>query len=165
MNDIKILTVSTKQLSELFGVSEGYISDLVNDHGMPKIGFNEFNLFDCVKFRFLHLEKISEDQKDRLRDSTNRGRLDAANAELKELELQVKKGSLVPTIEFEMALMNTIRIFIKGLDTLPTKLSIELIDAKTQSEMMPIIKKETDSIRTQIANFDPRTPAAAVKFE
>ncbi len=164
MNELNNITVTTKQLAEIFEVSESYISDLVNDHKMPKLGFNKFPLVDCIKFRFNHLNKIYEDKIIKSRDVSNRGRLDSAMAEIKELELAKLKGELAPVKEFEIALRNEAQLFIKGLDALVVRLPYELENVKDKSEMQKIIKKETDSIRLTISNVPADMRAEYVEF-
>ena len=157
--ELNKIIVNTKQLANLFGVSESYISDLVTDHGMPKLAFNQFNLIDCVKFRFSHLEKIFQDQKNKLRDLTNRGRLDAANAELKELELQEKKGSLVLVQEVEMVLKNEALLYKKGLESLSGKLKFDMNLTPEQTE---ILSKNINDILNQLSNLPPDANAEYV---
>lgn len=126
MSDIRNITVTTKQLAEIFNVSEGYISDLVTDYSMPKVAFNQFNLLDCLKFRFAHLEKIYQDKLKRHDDDTSKGRIEAATAKLKEIEVAEKEKQLGPVAEFEFAFRNQIQIYKKGIDALSSFCKFDL---------------------------------------
>ncbi len=161
-NDLKNITVTTKQLAELFGVSEGYISDLVNDNNMPKVAFNEFNLFDCVKFRFSHLEKIYQDKLKKSNDETNRGRLDAANARIKEIELKKLEGELAPVEEFYIAFSNQIKIFVKAMEQLN---SFFKFDLGLNPEQVEIVKLKIDQLLTQLSEIPPEMRAEDVKLK
>ena len=161
MSNLKNIKVTTKQLAELFGVSEGYISDLVNDNRMPKDAFNQFNLFDCVKFRFAHLEKIYQDKLKKNNDETNKGRLDAANARIKEIELDKKEKQLAPVEQFGWAFANWFKIFNKGFDAIEWICKYELYLNKDQ---LSDIRKHIDSILTQMSEIPVNLRAQYVKF-
>lgn len=164
MTKIKEVIVSTSELAKLFDVSDKYISQLVLDHGMPKVAKNKFNLYDCVKWRFDYNEEIYEDRLKKIREENTKSRLERANAELKELELAEKRGSLIPAESVERAKLNDAIIYIKSLDALKTKLPPVLLGAKTEQDISKIIEKETDSIRTQIADLPADIHAGTIKF-
>lgn len=164
MSILKEVTVSTKDLATLFGVASKYISQLVKK-GMPNEGHNKFNLYECVKWRFEDNEKIYQNDKKKIREENTKSRLELANAELKELELAERRGSLIDSKEVYQSKMNDATIYVKGLDALGTKLPPVLIHAKNEEEISTTIKKETDNIRNQIATIPANTAAAAVNFE
>lgn len=162
MNDIKKITVTTKQLAEIFNVSESYISDLVNDYNMPKVAFNKFNLLDCMKFRFTHLEKIYQDKINRYNDNeSNKGRIEAATARLKEIELSEKENQLGPIAEFELAFRNQIQIYKKGIDTLQ---SFCKFDLNLTEDQLQKFNDATNKLLIQSSEIPASMQAHDVKF-
>lgn len=155
---IKEVKVTTKDLAEHFGVSEKYISQLVLDHGMPKIKHNTFDLIECLKWWWKYRERIQEEEKRKIREDQNsRARKEKAEAELKEIELEEKKKSLIPISELNHILMTAARIFKKGLESFETKLPPILKNLTAEEEIQNIIKIETNSIRKQIADVFSNT--------
>ncbi len=164
MIELKEIMISTSELAELFDVSHKYISQLVLDHIMPKATHNKFKLYECVKWRFVYNEKICENRLKKIREENTRSRLERANAELKELELAEKRASLISADSVEKSKMNDAIIYVKSLNALNTKLPPVLIGAKTEQDISKIIKKETDSIRNQLATIPGNIPSGSVKF-
>lgn len=162
MGQLNEITISTQEVAALLMVSESYISDLVTREGMPKIGKNKFNAYQCTQWRLNHLQKIFEDQKNKLRDFTNRGRLDAANAKLKELELAEKEGTLAPVKQFELALMNEAMIFKKGIESFTQTLKYDL---GLNPEQQEIIEEKANRILTQFSALPPDIKAEDVKID
>lgn len=162
MNDIKNITVTTKQLAEIFQVSESYISDLVNDHQMPKLGFNKFPLVDCIKFRIQHLQKIYDDKLIKQRDLTNRGRLEAAQAEIKELELKKMQGELAPVAEFELAQKNEALLFSKLVNGFISELKFDLNLTPEQSEQM---QNKAYNLLNRYSSLPPETNAESFIYK
>jgi len=161
--NIKEITVTTSDLADLIDVSDKYISQLVLDHNYPKEGHNAFNLYKFIKKRFQHLEEMCNDRIVKiLREETSKSRLERANAELKELELQEKRGQLIDSNHFKDALENEAHIFIKGLDILNVKLGQVLSLDEKQSQL---IEKEINSIREQIAALPADTRADSVNID
>lgn len=148
MSSVKSIIVTTKELAEIFGVSDGYISELVNDYQMPKIAFNQFNLYECLKFRFEHLEKIYQDKIKKNKDETNRGRLELASARLKELELKKIEGELAPVEEFRIAFYNQIMIFVKAMKVLNTFFKFDL---GLNPEQIENVREKIDQLLIQLS--------------
>lgn len=162
MNDIKSIIVTTKELAEIFGVSEGYISDLVHDYKMPKIGFNQFNLYECLKFRFEHLEKIYQDKLKRNDDGTNKSRIDAANARIKEIELKKLEGELAPVKQFTIAFHNQIMIFVKAMEQLNVFFKFDL---GLNPEQVETVRLKINELLNKLSEIPPEMRVEDVKFK
>lgn len=159
------IKVSTKFLAEHFEVSEKYVSQLVIDHQMPKIGHNTFDFIVCSKWWWKYREKVHRDEIRKLRERvSSRERLENAQAELKEMEVLRMKNELVPIDPVRMAMRNLTEIYVKALEALKTRLAPELIHAKTEQEIIKSIQKETDKIREQIASLPADISAESVEF-
>jgi hypothetical protein len=157
--NMKNIIITTAELADLFGIAEKYVSQLVIDHGYPKVGHNAFNMYECSKKRFSHLEEMCVERIKKVREENTKSRLERANAELKELELQEKKGKLISSDQFRDALENEAHIYTKGLDILKSKLNQVLNLDEKQREY---IEKEINSIREQIGNIPADKPADTV---
>lgn len=161
MSKIKSIVISSKELADIFGVSVGYISELVNDYQMPKLGYNKFRLVDCIRFRFNQLQKIYDSKLIQQRDLSNRSRFEAAQAELKEIELQEKRQELAPVAEFETAMKNQILILTKGLESLQ---SFSKFDLKLTEDQLKNLEAAIYKLRVQLSEVPPNMRAEDVKL-
>ena len=161
MGQLNEITISTQEVAALLMVSESYISDLVTREGMPKIAKNKFNAYQCIQWRLNHLQKISESEKNKIRESTARNRLEIANATIRELELAEKEGTLAPVKEFELVLMNETMIFKKGIESFSQALKFDL---NLNPEQVKIIDEYAYRILTQFSKLPLDIRAEDVKL-
>lgn len=157
MIKIKEVIVCTSELAKLFDVADKYISQLVLEHGMPKAGKNKFNFYECVKWRFDYNEKNFEGRLQKIREENTRTRLERANAEIKELDLAMKRGELVLATVVEDSWLNEIAVINAELDSFPIKAAPNLLGVKTVKKMKDKLVIEINKVKTKIAKLKLHT--------
>ena len=161
----KEVIVTTHEIAELFSVTDKYVSQLVIDHGMPKLDHNSFNLFTCVKWHIEYKEKSFIKKLKEAREENTRSRKERVEAELKELELEEKKLNLLPAGPVAESKRNDAIIYSRGLEALETKLPPLIMGSTSVSEIAAIIRKETHSIRKQISELPADIHESTVAFD
>lgn len=163
---IKEIIVTTADLAELFGVADKYISQLVLDHGMPKEGHNQFNLFLSITWYLAYRDQLADKRVEKIKAdlSQARSRKDLADADLKELELAEKREALIPFDIVRENAINKASIYVKSLMQLETKLIPLLEQVQDKSEFGIIIRKEIEKIRNQVADIPSNARAEDISF-
>lgn len=149
---IKKIKVTTAELADLLDVSEGYISQLVLEHGYPKEDHNSFKLFDFVQKRFAHLKEMCDDRIKKLREENSKSRLERVNAEIKELDLAEKKNLLIPYDLVLDAWLEQIQLTVSKVEFFPSKVAPLLLGITDQKEMFRLLTDEVIKLRIEIAN-------------
>lgn len=150
--------VTTKELAEIYGYSDKYISELVVKHGHPKAAHNKYDLEKSFKWYIDYLKNLHEAEIKRLKEEDTKARLERARAEEKELDLAVKKRLLIKSEDVLRSKMNDAALFKKSLLNLKRKLSPQLKYAKTEFEIAEIIDRETNIILNILSQLPPELP-------
>jgi phage terminase Nu1 subunit (DNA packaging protein) len=145
------IIINAKELAEWFEVSEKYISELVIKQGMPKISFNQFDLFVCVKWWFNYQRQICDNEKDKLKSEKASDLNQRKSAEEKDLRILEKKKVLVNTY-YVKELFSTFANMIKTkLEAIPNLIA-ENFNGDLMNEVRDIAEKEIYKIRNEIAD-------------
>jgi len=162
LSELNKIEVSGKNLCEILDFkNSNYLSELVRDHGFIRSAHGKFPLVANVKRKITYLQEIFEQQKKDIRESNTRSRLEAAQAELKELELKEKQNELGPVAEFELAMKNEISLFKKMFTSLGTQLKYDLNLSPEQND---IIQNKIDNFLKHYANLPADTNAESITF-
>lgn len=157
--ELKNIIVSSKVLCQILDYDHRYISELVNDHGLPKIAHNKYPLLECIEWDKKYQKQLAEKKIKEARDT--RSRLEAAQAELKELELKEKQNELGPVAEFELAMKNEVSLFVKMFNSLGTQLRYDLNLSPEQND---IIQNKIDNFLKHYASLPAETNSESVAF-
>lgn len=96
--------VTVDELATFFGVIPRRVQQLVRDEGMPSAGRGRYDLLACAAWYIRWLRKAVEKRTSETGESTSpwrtqRLRIAAAEAELKEIEVARKRGEIVTVDE------------------------------------------------------------------
>lgn len=153
MSSINQVSVTAKELSDLYGVSEKYISELVNDHNHPKVAWNEFNLYESLKWWIKYKEEIHRREIEKIKEDDPQKSLARSNKKLKDLDYEERIGSLLPLEVVKMAWVEEVKIIGKALDGLPTKVAPRLVNLSDEEEAVSILNDEINKIRNRIGDL------------
>ena len=124
-----LIEVSLKELMVEFDVSYETINDWVNDDGMPKAGYNKYNMLECYRWRTKRLANSLKEA----RSFTNKSGLDrekirqtAADAEIKEIKAAQLRGELIPLDVYERNVGAVFGFVRQGFLTLPGRAAPQL---------------------------------------
>jgi len=163
INQLKKIEVSPADFCEIFGFSNpNYLSELVNKHGYIRSKHGKYPLIENIKCDKKYNNALHQAALKKLREQNSRSRLEAAQAEYKEVELAKLKGELGSVFEFEMVLKNEALLYKKGLESLKSQLKFDLNLTPEQTE---ILNEKINSLLNQISNFPGNINAESVSFE
>lgn len=138
--------VTRKILAEILSVSENYINEL----GVPKVAYNQYNLVDCVKWYLKYLDDMNKKAIERVKQEKPQDDLARKSAELKQLQIDEARGRLIDKDEVFDAVLTVIQIIIANIDVLAIKAS-PLLVGLNQKEIQSLLEKEINDIKTKIA--------------
>jgi len=119
----KIIATRT-EICLILGLTETRISQLVSQGTLQKISKGKYDLGECVKNYVAYIKAGSVESGD-LEDEKLRKL--TAEATLKELELEAKRGELVPVVDVQKSWGEIIQKVKQKLLFLPTKLAPEVV--------------------------------------
>jgi phage terminase Nu1 subunit (DNA packaging protein) len=144
------ILVSTQLLAEYIKVERNYISQLVNGYGAPEpVAHGQYDLKAFVGWFVDHLRKEKKNKK--LEDNDPQKRYINAKAEETEMKNAVTRKELIPADQVRYTYGALAALFTKRIEALPGILAPVLVGA-TKDNITEIIRKEIESIQTQIAN-------------
>lgn len=151
MIKITEIIVTTKELAELFGYSEKYISELVSAHGLPKSGHNQFNLTACIKWILKYSKELFEREVEKIKSTKAQDTLALKNAEYKDLLIKEKNGQLISKDDVMTEWLNELNIIIANLDGFPFKTAALLRSLSDEKEIIKILESEINKLKSRIA--------------
>jgi phage terminase Nu1 subunit (DNA packaging protein) len=124
-------TVTVARLARLFGCSERQVQRFVTRDGMPRAKHGLYNFDACIRWRIAILEnqlsqKAATPAEERNHDR-ERTRQISANADLKELKLQERRGELVTITLYQNVMARMIGTARQHLLNLPSRVAHELV--------------------------------------
>lgn len=154
MNDIKKIIVTTAELADLLDVVPKYISQMINDLGYPKaIGHNAHNLYEFLKYHFSYQERKCDERVEKIRKEKPLDRKIAAEANLKELELEERNGNLIKKDQVESLYLQTQTILISSFDGMLVKIGPQLLGINDIQTMQNKLKELGNEHKKQISDL------------
>jgi len=138
--------VARRELAKILGYGDEHINRLTADYGLPKAIRNGYDLIEIIRWlKKRHKEEIDDMSKDKPQDLLAR-----KSAELKDLQIQEKKGELLDKFEVSAAWINQLQIIKGTIQGLAVKLSTKLpCEPKLTIE---IAEKEIAVLLNKISN-------------
>jgi len=123
--------VNTQQLADALNLKVRRVQQLVHE-GMPQIDKNRYDLGQCYYWYVRFLQKaLAKNQPDPLAPPTKfqtyRERLLDAQASMEELELQKRRGLIIPVSVYEKVLTGWAITIRQRVMSLPSRLSTMLV--------------------------------------
>lgn len=151
MIELEKINITTKQLASLFGVSEKYLSELHIKKGMPNAGHNSWPLLLCITWRFNDLKKSYEEQLEKLKSEKSQDLLARRSAELKEMQIEEKKKTLVSRAEVAEKWFAEVSMINNNLTGLPIKMAPRLKGKTDEREIIEVLDEELNKLKAVIA--------------
>lgn len=153
IDELKNITIGRKELAALLGYTENHINYLVVKEKAPKN--NEHNSYPLIEFLLWHSVyqvKIKSDELEKLRKEKPLDRKIAAEANLKELELEERNGNLIKKDQVESLYLNTQTIIISSFDGWLVKIGPQLLGITGIQDMQNKLKELGESYRNQVSS-------------
>jgi hypothetical protein len=144
--------ITRKELAEILGYDEKYINQLVDEKGLPRLQFNQYDLIEVVKWWKNYIEELHREELKRVRAFKPQDELALKSARLKELEILEREGKLIEVDLVRSAWLEEIKLLKELLDSLGARLSHNLI-GKDVKEIKRIIDEEVERIEQNISEL------------
>lgn len=157
LKEIENIEVSPKDICVMLDFENpNSLSNLVKYNGFIRNTHGKYPVLANFKRKIEYIKELHQNEIKKIREQNSRGRLESAQAELKELELAKLKGELGSVTELEFAMKNEALLYKKGLEGLKTRLKIDLNLNPDQTEEL---EKQINGLLNQIANLPADTNA------
>ena len=148
--------VTTRELAEFLDVSARRIQQYVKDGIIRNAGRGKFNLKEAVQDFYSYqfeLERAKLKRKDASLDEAYRRKM-LAEAELKEMEVEQKKGELIEKQEVIESWQKILNILKTRLLALPTQIAQEVAGLRRVNEIKKRIEKNVMDALNEISQYD-----------
>jgi hypothetical protein len=149
--------VSAEILADVFGLTETRIHQLVAKEKMPKESRGRFDLMICIRFYIKYLQTRIEKRSvevggeiTALSDQRVRGL--KAGAELKEMEVSLRRGEVVRVDDVRAMLGEMILMTKARLLAIPPRLAVEVMGEESRVMVQAKIEKAIKDALTQLAD-------------
>ncbi|CAM4111609.1 hypothetical protein [Mesobacillus thioparans] len=148
-----IIIVSTKQLSEIMGVSTRRINQLEAEGAFLKVARGKFDL--AASFR-RYIEYLTEEKKDdELNKTVEEALWTRARRQKAEIELQIMKGELHRSEDVRRVMNNVLGSFRTRILAIPSKLASRLQAQTDLAIIKEILKDAMHEALTELSDYDP----------
>lgn len=150
-------TVDVGTLAALLDLTDRRIHQLVREGVLPKAGRGKYPVADCVQAYVGYWQRQAEERAAQvvIDYKAVRARKVQAEAELKELELGLRRGELVPTDAVEAQVRDALEPVDIGLRTVHNRLSREWAEklGVAEGEAVHLIKELADQVRAHLVEL------------
>jgi phage terminase Nu1 subunit (DNA packaging protein) len=149
--------VNAKILAGVFGLTETRVHQLAAREGMPKVARGQFDLISCIRWYVKYLRaKIEKCSVKSCSEATatreQQLRRMRASADLKEMEVALRKEQFVKTSDVR-AVMSDLALIVKGrVMSIPAKLSAELLGETSRVMIQAKIERAIKNCLNELAD-------------
>lgn len=160
INDLGMITVSSKILSEVFGVGDRMIRRLAEEKIVVRNSHGKYLFLESVKNYILALkvskagQQIKSDMDDTLDLDEEKAIHEHVKRQITELKLQLIKGSLHKSEDVERVISNMFANFKSKMEAMPAKLAKKL-EGKRKSEIQKILLDEITGALSELSSYNP----------
>lgn len=147
------IIVNTKQIAEAFGVAEKYISELHRVNGMPKHGYDEWDLIECFQWRLNDVKRAGDEKINSIKSERSQDLLARRSAELKEITILEKQRQLVNRSDVQSAWLSELSIIINNFKGFGIKIEPIIAGVEDRKKIINLIDIEIDKILESISTY------------
>lgn len=130
--------IKTKEVLEIFGFSQQYLSAIIHNEGFPKENRGQYDELKIISWLW---EKIKKDRKERESKAASIERYNSAKADLMEMQVLEKKKELVTLEEITNELTPLFVATRQKLLALPDRLAPQLYGKQSIEEIKVQLQK------------------------
>jgi len=161
IDDISMVTVSSKVMEEITGVGDRHVRNLAEEGILVRNSHGKYLLLKSVKNYILNLkiaksgDKITSDFAEEGLDWDNeKAKHEHLKAMVTEIKLQLIRGQVHKSEDVAAVITNMFTKFRSKMRAMPYKLAPKL-EGKNKSEISGILKEEIDSALEELADYKP----------
>ncbi len=154
------MTLRTEEMSKALGITRQMLNKLAKENIISKEGKGKWNL-DVVVREFVHykIELAKKPLEERIAKFSNKNnpevRLATAKADLLEIKLLEKQNELIPVELSESILLGFVSSIKEYVYSIPNKVAVRTLKARSKEEIKLILKNAIDEIFTKYSNIPP----------
>ena len=142
-------------ISKLFGISERRVQQLARDGVIPKPEKNQYELVGCVRAYIDYLQKRAFGKGVAPQDThLERARLIKAQADMAEIDLAIKTGSLVAVETIESDWSQMVSSCRSKLLAIPSKAAYQISGLEEVVEIEKFLKRTINDALSELADYE-----------
>lgn len=150
-----LFIVSTKEISEILGLSDRRIRQLEKEGALVKIGHGKFDLKASVQKYIEFIKEQAKKTEEELNLTKEKTLLTRANRQKVELELQIMRGELHRSEDVRRVMNDMLTAFRARCLAIPSKAAPRLQAQTDVAVIQDIIKKEVYEALTELSDYNP----------
>ncbi len=161
IDDISTVTVSSKVLAEITGMSDRHVRNFADEGIFVRNSHGRYLLMKSLKNYILNLkvakagEKVASDfEKDELDLENEKAHHEHLKAMITEIRLQLIKGQVHKSEDVGAVITNMFTNFRSKMTAVPYKLAPKL-EKKNRTEIADILKEEINFALSELADYKP----------
>lgn len=149
-------TVTSKEISEILGLSDRRIRQLANDGALVRVSHGKFDLSASIR-AYIDFNINKEKSESEIDKTEEEAKWTRARREKTELEVKIIKGELHRSADVERVMNHMLGAFRGKLLSLPSKIAPQLL-AKTDINIVKDkLKDAVYEAMTELADYDHST--------
>lgn len=147
-------TVTTAEISEIFGISTRRVQQLAKDGVFVRVGHGQFDLPASINS---FIEYRLDDTKDEgvLDKSTEEAMWTRARRQKTELELQIMRGDLHRSEDVRRVMNDMLGAFRARILSIPSKFSPQLVGLTEIPPIKVVLKQAVHEALEELSDYDP----------
>jgi phage terminase Nu1 subunit (DNA packaging protein) len=148
--------VSTSELSEILGLTDRRIQQLVKNEIISRVGRGKFHLPTVIGEYIGWIKSQSTESDEELDLKKEKTLLTRANRQKIELELQIMRGELHRSEDVRRVMNDMLGAFRARCLAIPSKAAPRILAQTDLAVIQDAIKKEVYEALTELADYDPQ---------
>ncbi|MEC1744132.1 hypothetical protein [Schinkia azotoformans] len=151
-----MMIVTTKEISEILGLSDRRIRQLADENALVKVGHGKFDLPQSIqKYIEYQVAKVAGDVDDDMNKLKEETLWTRARRKKSELEYKIMSGELHRSQDIEEVMNAMLSSFRAQLLAFPTKVSPKIVGQTEIMAVKELMKKEVYDLMTELSDYDP----------
>lgn len=144
--------VSSKEISEIFCVSDARIRQLTKENAIVRVAHGKYDLRKSIRAYVAHLESKRDDDVDKAKEEALWTK---ARKEKTELQVQVMRGELHRSADVERVMNAMLGNFRGKLLALPSKMAGRIAGKTDLTEIREILKSGINEAMGELSEYEP----------
>lgn len=145
--------VSSKQISQIFGVSDARIRQLTKENAIVRVSHGKYDLRKSIQAYVAHLENKRDDVIDKAKEEALWTK---ARKEKTELQVQVMKAELHRSVDVERVMNEMLGNFRGKLLAFPSKVASRVAGKTDLTEIRDVLKSGINEAMSELAEYDAK---------
>lgn len=142
-------------IAKLFGISERRVQQLAQDKVIPKAVRGQYDLIACVRAYIKYLQERAFGKSAAPQDThLERARLLKAQADMAEIDLAERTGSLVTVDRVEADWMDMVSACRAKMLSIPTKTAYQIAHLENPQEIEKFLKRIINEALVEMASYE-----------